>query len=240
MESQRIRLNKEKLTQEESDLLYDIVEITDNILNKYKIKYIISGGTLLGSIRHGGFIPHDNDSDFDVLEIDLDKIRSLSDEFAKYNLVIINVPGWGLQISYKNSPDLEQCIWTDGNTTWHSKWPFLDLIALKYDDNSNSYILAGDVAYNDYPNYYLTYSDWNELFEKIKYGHLKLYAIGGNQNRINYLDRNYKNWNKEIEMLMDHRNNIYFDEPIRLKLESCDMNYRKHSTKDNQKSPHIL
>lgn len=229
----RERLNKERLNDNEIDLLYDIMEITSNIFNEYEIRHTIEGGSLLGAVRNKGFIPHDNDADFDVLESDLNKIRSLKDIFAKHNLVIIEVPGWGLQISHKDSPDLEECIWTDGTKQWNSKWPFLDLISIKYDDDSNRYVLAQDIARNDYPNYYLTYSDWNNPFEKIKFGHLNLWVIAGNENRINYLDRNYKNWDKEIEMVMDHRKNVYFDEPIRLKLEQSDMLYRKHSKKEN-------
>lgn len=228
----RERLNNEKLTQEEVDLLYDIMEITDDILIRYEIRYSISGGTTLGSIRNGGLIPHDNDADFNVLESDLDRVRNLKDEFNKHNLVIVDIPGWGLQVSHKNSPDLEECIWTDGKTSWTSKWPFLDLIAIKYDESTNRYVLAGSVARDDYPNYYLTRSDWDVPFERIKFGHLYLNAIAGHENRINYLNRHYPNWDKQIEMIMDHRKNIYFDHPIQLKLEECDKSYRKHSTKD--------
>ena len=35
-------------------------------------------------------------------------------------------------------------------------------------------------------------------------------------------------------MIMDHRKNVYFNEPIRLQLEDSDRLYRKHSKKDNK------
>ena len=45
-----------------------------NFLNKNKIKYFASGGTLLGAIRHCGIIPWDNDNDIGVHIDDAEEI----------------------------------------------------------------------------------------------------------------------------------------------------------------------
>ncbi|MFR9070550.1 MAG: LicD family protein, partial [Paraclostridium sp.] len=47
---------------------YQLVEcemlfLIDSICRKYNLKYWIDAGTLLGAIRHGGFIPWDDDCD---------------------------------------------------------------------------------------------------------------------------------------------------------------------------------
>ena len=46
--------------------ILNIAEIFDKICSKYDIPYYMLGGTMLGAIRHKGFIPWDDDMDFGV------------------------------------------------------------------------------------------------------------------------------------------------------------------------------
>ncbi|CAF1187918.1 unnamed protein product [Adineta ricciae] len=227
----RQRLDKEKLTDDEVDKLYDIVQVTDGLFNRNHIRYTIEGGTLLGAVRHGGLIKHDNDADFDILQDDIPQIKALAPQFAEYGLEIIDVPGWGLQVTHQDSPGLAPDLWTDGVRQWTSKWPFLDLIAISWNEQLQRYVLAQDVAFHDYPEYYLTKSDWENTFERVPFAHLQLWAIGGEKNRRAYLDRHYKNWNRMIEMNMDHRSNHYFEVEIVCPLSEEDLGYRARSKK---------
>lgn len=72
------RLSLKEVQQKELDLLKKI----DAFCTENEIVYFLAYGTLIGTIRHGGFIPWDDDIDIIMPRPDYDKFISLKEKFC--------------------------------------------------------------------------------------------------------------------------------------------------------------
>lgn len=67
------------------DEMLRLLTIVDEICNKENITYWLDGGTLIGAIRHNGFIPWDDDIDISLLKKDYLKLISILEEYSLKN-----------------------------------------------------------------------------------------------------------------------------------------------------------
>lgn len=56
----------------------EVLKVVENICKKHDIKYYAISGTLMGAIRHGGYIPWDDDIDIGMLRRDYDKFLKVA------------------------------------------------------------------------------------------------------------------------------------------------------------------
>jgi len=74
-------MKKERATltlSEMQDVLYDILKVFAEFCDKHGLRYYLFGGTLLGAVRHNGFIPWDDDVDVSMPRPDYEKFIELT------------------------------------------------------------------------------------------------------------------------------------------------------------------
>lgn len=71
-----VQLEKKQLRQLQLIELEMLIEV-DRICKKCNIQYNIIGGTLLGAIRHGGFIPWDDDADVAMIRSEYNRFKEV-------------------------------------------------------------------------------------------------------------------------------------------------------------------
>ena len=82
-----IQINENEAKVLTTNILRVVVEFCD----KHKLKYYLAYGTLLGAVRHQGFIPWDNDVDIWMLREDYERFKSLYKEENNSRYTMLNV-----------------------------------------------------------------------------------------------------------------------------------------------------
>ena len=70
------KLSVDELKGLQSTLLDMLIEV-DRICKKHEIKYVLFAGTLLGAVRHSGFIPWDDDLDIAMMRSEYIRFRDV-------------------------------------------------------------------------------------------------------------------------------------------------------------------
>ena len=95
-----VRLSGDLLKRYQTYLL-GIAEDIISVCEEENITYHLTGGSALGAVRHGGFIPWDDDMDIDILGSDFDRFeKAFLDRFSdKYWLHTYKKHNYGILVS---------------------------------------------------------------------------------------------------------------------------------------------
>lgn len=149
-------------------LFYSLLETVDEIFAEKEIHYWITAGTLLGSVRHKGMIPWDDDLDIGIFEEDVEKLFSIQNELDTFGLELCKHTHGLYKIYPKKGKTIDNRM--GGEYTW--KYPFLDIFV--YTREEDKFLYQNTKFRQNWPCEYHLYSELSIPFEKGQLGPLKV------------------------------------------------------------------
>ena len=123
-------------------LQLSILIYVDRVCTRHGLRYYLVGGTLLGAIRHQGFIPWDDDIDIGMPRCDYERFIRVMEQGGEspYHLYYIGCGGECFQTHCKVYDERTVCLTPAGEPALNEPGVALDIFA--YDGYGNAYEAA--------------------------------------------------------------------------------------------------
>lgn len=218
----------------------DMLKYIDKICRAENINYFINYGTLLGSVRHKGFIPWDDDVDISMLREDYEKFKNLivQKENTKYQLLDASNSDWYFN-NFMVLLDNDTVIPDHFKKDKHDTALFIDIFPV--DTFNDKSIIKKIRIYNfliSIVHLKLKYVTHNKYYMQVikKIIHILLYFIKPKffANKINTIIKQYHNPNGKYQAFlgMGEEKEIFktglFDETIDIAFENLRVKAPKH------------
>ena len=111
--------------------MLEILETVDAICQKHNLPYWISGGTLLGAMRNGGFIPWDDDIDIELLRPDYKKLLKILKRELPDNLYLQTPAEKGYRLLFSKVRDRFSIVYSEEEDTspYKEKGIYIDIFS---------------------------------------------------------------------------------------------------------------
>lgn len=201
------------LRRQQNKMLEMLIQ-TDRICKKHKINYWLSDGTLLGAVRHGGFIPWDDDLDINMMRSDYLRFIEIAKIELPSNLKIqTHKTDKGYYFSYGKIRDLNTILHENGKSDHNFKYKgiYIDVFPMDYTTPSLSLFSA---YWHWRCVLKLSFLKNDRLRIKEKLNHILFILSNTIYSLFNYTDKIFKN--KELscsygsQFLCRYPNNVIF------------------------------
>ena len=99
--------------------LLETLKFAKSFFAEHGLRYVACGGTVLGAVRHKGFIPWDDDIDIYMPRADYERLMQMDDVLRPLGYEIVNYHTEGYYIPFGKISQLNSTIWE------YERWPFL-------------------------------------------------------------------------------------------------------------------
>ena len=178
--------------------VYETLRVTDELLRHLEIPYTVSGGTLLGALRHQGLIPWDDDGDVDLLGAYVPRIRREAPNFLASR-------GFGIVRGGLGNFKVFSLRGRQTLFDTRAPYPSTDLFPLR-EDAEGRLVHAHEGAVDYWPRHCYLPGELDTL-RLWDFGPLELSGIA-RPAAVRYLDDMYgTGWSEEAYLISDHVEN---------------------------------